>query len=229
MTLDWFSEQARSRGHRLSDAAAAICMQVLSHDLDAAMTLERGYRTGTIPPAAAAALAPDLWRNKQDRHEPHYPTWRDMFRLSGFTTNCEPDRRPRRAAVLFRGATAERRAGLSWSYDPDQAHYFATQRQASRARACVWMAWVPPDLMLARYLDGWEQEVVVDARTLTPVPLNTAALSRAVRYYRLVRPLGRMQVAFPRHLYRSLAQDCRPQTDPPPPTTPSASTDHPEA
>ena len=228
MTFDWFTEQARTRGYRLSDAEVAICRHILVNDLDAALTLERGYRAGTIPPAVAAALTPELWRNKQDRHEPHYPTWREMFRLSGFTTNCEPDRRPRRAALLFRGATVERRGGLSWSYDPNQAHYFATQRQVSPARACVWMARVPADLMLARYLDGWEQEVVVDACGLTPVPLDSEALDRAARSYRRFRPLGCRQVAFTRHLHRSLARSCRPHTDLPPLTTPQATTDRPD-
>ena len=78
--------------------------------------------------------------------------------------------RPDSATTVFRGATAERRSGMSWTTDANRAHQFR-QRHSWHAPTAVYRAVVKPDAVLALLERRGEgpPEVVVDPRILTAV------------------------------------------------------------
>jgi hypothetical protein len=94
--------------------------------------------------------------------------WREMFHQIPYTVDFRVAPRPIRPLTLFRGATPEKREGISWTLSLDQARYFARYRQAPGTRdATVWVCRVPADRMLARVKEqSFEHEVVADVRGL---------------------------------------------------------------
>ena len=74
------------------------------------------------------------------------------------------------AITVFRGATAERRTGMSWTRDIDRADQFR-QRHSWHAPTAVYRAVVMPDAVLALLERRGEgpPEVVVDPQMLTAV------------------------------------------------------------
>lgn len=96
-----------------------------------------------------------------------------MFEHAEYTENMVVAPRPTRTVRAYRGATEANREGLSWSLDPEQARYFARDRQAPGVTtARVWVTNIPAERMFARYTDGWEQEVTADVRGLAIHPLE---------------------------------------------------------
>ena len=191
MADEWLAnyktEWAAQRGSTLTPNEIVICNELISDDPNAPYDLEHRYRRGEIRPAVAGLLAVDIWTRESDRQQhseiTDYAVWRAMFRHRGFTRDSFPAERPNRSLVLFRGSTPAGRTGISWSRDPGQALYFARNRQLLGERAVVWAARVEPHRMLAEYSDGWEVEVVVDARRLPMTHLRGAKLTNAIKQY----------------------------------------------
>lgn len=162
-------------GIELTDADFEQCDRLMNNWDSCFADLETAVREGTISRPAAAYMAVKQWLNKPDHVSVDYRLWASMFRDAGFTESQCRAAAPTKPALLFRGATPERVRGLAWTVDLEQARYFATQRQLDPAAASVWMAWVPPELMLAKYGhpqhrgDWGESEVVVDAEHLTGI------------------------------------------------------------
>lgn len=78
-------------------------------------------------------------------------------------------RRPLRRRRLFRGATADRRFGMSWTRDPAVARHFALHRQPNGAEdGQVWVGVFEPAQLLAYLSD--EQEYLVDAADVAVHP-----------------------------------------------------------
>ena len=95
--------------------------------------------------------------------------WVRLFRVAGFLSipyGLLPDS----AITVFRGATAERRAGMSWTTDIDRADQFR-QRHSWHASTAVYRAVVTPGAVLALLERRGEgpPEVVVDPQMLTAV------------------------------------------------------------
>ena len=179
---------AAQRGIALTAREVVICDELISDNPKAPYELEHHYRRGDLRPEVAGLLAANIWTRKVDRNHhsdiTDYAVWRAMFRHRGFTRDSFPADRPKRSLVLFRGSTPAGRHGLSWSHDPDQALYFADNRQLPGVPAVVWAARVQPKRMLAEYTDGWEVEVVIDARRLPMLPLKRDATTAAIEQYR---------------------------------------------
>ncbi|MFZ0188336.1 MAG: hypothetical protein WAL72_15500, partial [Streptosporangiaceae bacterium] len=74
------------------------------------------------------------------------------------------------AMTVFRGATAERRSGMSWTTDPGRADQFR-QRHSWHAATAIYRTMAAPDAVLALLERRGEgpPEVVVDSRMLTAV------------------------------------------------------------
>lgn len=130
---------------------------------------------------------PDAWQRKPQHVLVDDAKVVELFhQLGRFTYDGDPVRPPRRPLTLFRGATAEGRAGLSWTASPAIADHFASVRQEPGQTARVWTAQVPPDRVLAAY--HHEEEFVVNLQGLehliTPAPVDSSSDPTTVRHAR---------------------------------------------
>jgi hypothetical protein len=208
----WFERGLAERaGFELTTADFEQCEAVGEFWNGGFADLESAVQENALSRPAAAFLAITLWPNKPDSVSVDYALWARMFRDGRFTEDGRRVTPPARPALLFRGATPEGARGLSWTTDLEQARYFATSdRQRNPAEARVWMSWVPPDLMLARFGRGWESEVIVDAEHLTAVvELSGARVGKLMSSHG-----GRFAGTRRKHLRwavhsRSLRRECR--------------------
>lgn len=131
------------------------------------------FKSGTLTPGALTFFLPRLWCFRLGDSPVPIHVWRAMFEHAEYTENMMVAPRPTRTVRAYRGATEANREGLSWSLDPEQAKYFARDRQAPGVTtARVWVTNIPAERMFARYTDGWEQEVTADVRGLAVHPLE---------------------------------------------------------
>lgn len=131
------------------------------------------FKAGTLTPGALTFFVPRLWRDRLGDSPVPTDVWRAMFQHAGYTEDMVVSPRPKRTVRAYRGATEANREGISWSLDVGQAKYFARDRQAPGVTtARVWVTNIPPERMLARYMDGWELEVTADVRGLAIRPLE---------------------------------------------------------
>jgi hypothetical protein len=93
-----------------------------------------------------------------------------MFRAAGFLTIPYGLPRPAGPLTVYRGASAERMAGMSWSEDTNRADQFR-QRQAWYAPTAIYRTVVAPGAVLALLERKGESppEVVVDPTMLTGI------------------------------------------------------------
>jgi hypothetical protein len=74
--------------------------------------------------------------------------WVRLFRAAGFLSIPYGLSRPDSAMTVFRGATAERRAGMSWTTDIGRADQFR-QRHSWHAPTAIYRVVAAPDAVLA--------------------------------------------------------------------------------
>lgn len=126
---------------------------------------------GMISDCDLRALIPDTWLYV-DRPERVIGAgkWVRLFRAAGFLSIPYGLSRPDSAMTVFRGATAERRSGMSWTTDPGRADQFR-QRHSWHAATAIYRTMAAPDAVLALLERRGEgpPEVVVDSRMLTAV------------------------------------------------------------
>lgn len=96
--------------------------------------------------------------------------WVPMFRAAGFLTIPYGLPSPAGPLTVYRGASAERSAGMSWSEDVNRADQFR-QRQAWYAPTGIYRTVVGPGAVLALLERRGEgpPEVVVDPKMLTSI------------------------------------------------------------
>ncbi|MET9265227.1 hypothetical protein [Amycolatopsis sp. NPDC004079] len=148
---------------------------------DDAIALYARFRAGELSPDDLLAELPQIWRCRPRRDPLGNPeAWRRMFEHAGYfewksgESRGRRARRPWRRQLLYRGATEDRRLGLSWTKNPRIAEHFARHRQPDGETGHVWTGVFAPSLLLARVRD--EQEFLVRAggakvrRLRTPVP-----------------------------------------------------------
>ncbi|ANY08207.1 hypothetical protein AFB00_20160 [Pseudonocardia sp. HH130630-07] len=135
----------------------------------AAVELYTRFRAGEVTPDQMMAEFPPLWRCRS-RVDPldSAAAWRSMVDHAGYFVWASGDpsarraRRPLGARRLFRGATAERRFGMSWTTKPAIARDFALNRQPDGVHhGQVWVGMFASAQLLA-YL-GDEREYLVAA------------------------------------------------------------------
>jgi hypothetical protein len=96
--------------------------------------------------------------------------WVQLFRAAGFLCIPYGLSRPDSAMTVFRGATAERWSGMSWTTDIGRADQFR-QRHSWHAPTAIYRTVAAPDAVLALLERRGEgpPEVVVDPRMLAVV------------------------------------------------------------
>lgn len=136
----------------------------------AARELHARFRAGEVSPDEMLVQLPPIWASRPDRGPlDDAAVWEAMVRHAGFFTwggdASVPRRggRPRRSRRLYRGATFERRAGISWTAKPAIADWFARYRQppGEEMSGQVWVAVFPPGRLLG--FIRHEKEYLVDA------------------------------------------------------------------
>ncbi|UJW36905.1 hypothetical protein L3Q67_45385 (plasmid) [Saccharothrix sp. AJ9571] len=126
------------------------------------------FQAGNVTPGQMVVALPGAWRYRPDQ-DPLNSTeaWRSMFLHAGYfewTSGMSGVRRTRKPLLvrrLYRGATAERRFGLSWTTNPSIARHFAVHRQPPGETGQIWVATFRRVQLLA-YFRG-EREYLVDA------------------------------------------------------------------
>jgi hypothetical protein len=155
----------------VSEAGKRLLAEIAGDRLNGPKVLYDAWAAGQISEGDLRALIPDTWLYVD------WPeriigagNWVRLFRAAGFLSIPYGLPRPDGAITVFRGATAERRAGMSWTTDIDRADQFR-QRHSWHAPTAVYRAVVTPDavlLLLERRGEG-PPEVVIDPRMLTAV------------------------------------------------------------
>lgn len=136
---------------------------------DAARELYARFRAGVVSSDEMLQELPAIWRLRSDSDPlDSDAAWRAMVEHAGYFTwrsgqACgRRSRRPTWPRRLFRGATFERRFGMSWTTKRAIAEYFARYRQTPADEiGQVWVGLFPPGRLLA-YIED-EREHLVDA------------------------------------------------------------------
>lgn len=164
----------RSRLVLSEDEIADACRLVNeTGSLAPANAVAERFEEGALTTGILTLFLPRMWVNRPGRSTVPNRVWRAMFEHALYTEDTVVQRRPRRAQVAYRGATAGNREGLSWSLDVDQARSFARSQQApGDYSARVWATRIPGDRVFARFMEGWEKEVTADVRGLDVRPLE---------------------------------------------------------
>lgn len=149
--------------------------------LDPAELFEQ-FQAGALKPEQMREALPWIWRHRPDRDPlDNAAAWHAMVVHAGYfewksgMPGGRPARRPMLARRLFRGATEERRFGLSWTTKPDIARHFASYRQPHGEVGRVWVATFTPSRLLARL--GDEEEYLVEAEGADVQPWTAARTS----------------------------------------------------
>lgn len=153
----------------LSDDELAGIVRLVNEtgDLAPEAAVVERFKSESLTPGMLTFFLPRMWRYRLGDSPVPIEVWRAMFEHAEYTEDMVIHRRRRGTRSAFRGATEANREGLSWSLDVDQARYFARNRQAPGDRsATVWVACIPSDRVYARYMDGFEKELVADVRGL---------------------------------------------------------------
>ena len=107
--------------------------------------------------------------------------WHYLFGLAGYTVDGRRAERPTEPVKLYRGASWERREGMSWTDDVTVARWFANRstRIHPESPGRLWTTTVDPGCLLARNVNErpGEPEYIcfVDARAITELPLDPPA------------------------------------------------------
>jgi hypothetical protein len=167
----------------VSEAGMRLLAEIVQDRLMGPRVLYDAWASGQISNDDLRSLIPDTWLYVD------WPeriigagNWVRLFRTAGFLTIPYGLPRPERATTVFRGATAERRIGMSWTTDIDRADQFR-QRHSWHAPTAVYRAVVTPDAVLALLERRGEgpPEVVVDPQMLTSVEQVGSVHSQRVR------------------------------------------------
>jgi hypothetical protein len=129
------------------------------------------WAAGQVTDDDLRGLIPDTWLY-MDWPERIIGTgkWVRLFRAAGFLSIPYGLPRPAEPMTVYRGATAERRSGMSWTPDIDRADQFR-QRQSWHAPTAIYQTVVMPEAVLALLERKGESppEVVVDPQMLTAI------------------------------------------------------------
>jgi len=123
-------------------------------------------------PDALAPAIEDAWSSSElPLNAADADEWLELFEETGFINNTVSDEtaRPREAMTLYRGATPETAARMSWTDRLETAQWFADRFGGVLGRK-MWTARVEPSRLLAHFQDDddpREWEWVVDPRGLT--------------------------------------------------------------
>lgn len=124
--------------------------------------LSEACDNGIIGDDTVTALVGRTWSMAEfpDRLLDH-STWRELFRVAGFTVDGRPAERPAEPVELWRGSVPEHRTDWSWSTDRTVAEGYAAGR-AHRGPGRLYRLVAPPEALLCANTERGEAEYVVD-------------------------------------------------------------------
>lgn len=123
------------------------------------------WEEGVLTTEELRGLLPHVW-SMAEWPEQHLSRrdWLAMFSEAGFASDSGHEA-PTEPLTIFRGCSYERRRGMSWTTDLEQAEWFAA-RLVWVAAGNVYEATVPPVAVLALVGGRSEAEVVVNPNRL---------------------------------------------------------------
>jgi hypothetical protein len=148
-----------------------LLAEIVQDRLNGPRILHDAWTAGRVSDDDLRALIPDTWLYADwPERVIGAGKWVQMFRAAGFLSIPYGLPRPENAITAFRGATEERRAGMSWTTDINRASQFR-QRQSWHGLTAIYRTVVTPDAVLGLLERKGEgpPEVVVDPRMLIAV------------------------------------------------------------
>ena len=135
-------------------------------------TILEWWRNGTVQASELDEELAWAWSDMESDdtlNDPQNLEIIELWREIGFFSDRERIGPPRRNLRVWRGGSDP--MGLAWSTSRDMALWFANRgvRMGFDPEEILWMAYAPPEAVLARIFQRNEQEVVVDPRLLTRV------------------------------------------------------------
>jgi hypothetical protein len=146
-------------------------MHQLSVSGERPAVLRRGFESGVIPSADLPELIAFAWtRDDSPTGGVSEAKWIEVFERAGFFTYSPVSTgRPSAPVTVYRGATAERAARMSWAAERNMAVQLGA-RHTRYGRTWLYEATLQPDAVLAyleRRGEGWT--VVVDPAGLSQI------------------------------------------------------------
>ena len=148
-----------------------LLAEIVQDRLNGPQVLYDAWAGGQISNCDLRTLIPDTWLYVDwPERVIGAGKWVRLFRAAGFLSIPYGLSRPDSAMTVFRGATAERRVGMSWTTDIRRADQFR-QRHSWHAPTTIYRTVAAPDAVLALLERRGEgpPEVIVDPRVLTAV------------------------------------------------------------
>jgi hypothetical protein len=148
-----------------------LLAEILQDRLNGPRVLYDAWADGQISDCGLRPLIPDTWLYVDwPEHVIGPDKWIQLFRAAGFLSIPYGLSRPDSTMTVFRGATEERRSGMSWTTDIRRADQFR-QRHSWHAPTAIYRTVAAPSAVLALLERRGEgpPEVVVDPRMLTAV------------------------------------------------------------
>ena len=155
----------------VSEAGMRLLAEIVQDRLNGPRVLYDSWASRQISDRDLCPLIPDTWLYVDwPERIIGADKWVRLFRAAGFLSIAYGLPRPDRALTVFRGATAERRSGMSWTTDIGRADQFR-QRHSWHAPTAIYQTVAAPDAVLALLERRGEgpPEVVVDPRMLAAV------------------------------------------------------------
>lgn len=148
----------------VSEAGMRLMAEIVHDRLQGPRILHDAWSAGLISDLDLRGLIPDTWLYVGwPERIIGSAKWVSMFRAAGFLSIPYGMPRPSGPLIVYRGASTERMAGMSWSEDISRADQFR-QRHAWHAPTAIYRTVVAPDAVLALLERKGESppEVVVD-------------------------------------------------------------------
>lgn len=130
------------------------------------------YEWGVISKAELAKILPDVWTDTEHPRQFGYRKLVKLFKEAGYVTDA-PDHHPPEEPIIFRGCLPKDMKGLSWTFNPRKADWFAN-RFNRKGTGKVYQARIPAKAVLGIFLGRDEDEVVVDPKYLIDIQEMTA-------------------------------------------------------
>jgi len=123
------------------------------------------WRAKIVTDAQLKEILPEAWTNAEFPFQCQYRKILAMFRRTGYVTDAPDHHPPESEVYIFRGCLPKHKNGLSWTFNPRKADWFA-HRLNKKNTGRVYRAHIPKEGVLGIFLGRNEDEVVVDPKLL---------------------------------------------------------------
>ncbi len=157
--------------NEMSEGGMRLLAEIVQDRPSGPRLLHDAWAAGSVSDVDLRGLIPDTWLYADwPERVIGAVKWVRMFRAAGFLSVPYGLPCPPRPLTVYRGATAERMAGMSWTEDLNRADQFR-QRHSWHAPTAIYQAVVAPAAVLALLERRGEgpPEVVVDPEMVTGI------------------------------------------------------------